>query len=231
MSDGFIDTYSGLEARTKIVDAITNNLANANTAGFKRDFGFILENETRIDAATQVDLAPGDLVPTANPLDAAINGPGFFALETPSGVRYTRSGNFGVNAAGELVNKDSLKVLSTSGSSIVVGEGEVEIRDGGIVTVDGNEVATLKVVNFANPAMLMKEGLSRFAWNGSASGVQNVSDPPVKGGYLERSNVNAIDEMVHLMSTYREFEVVQRTLKTLMTDMNSKLIQELGKLG
>jgi len=122
-------------------------------------------------------------------------------------------------------------VLSTSGSSIVVGEGEVEIRDGGIVTVDGNEVATLKVVNFANPAMLMKEGLSRFAWNGSASGVQNVSDPPVKGGYLERSNVNAIDEMVHLMSTYREFEVVQRTLKTLMTDMNSKLIQELGKLG
>ncbi|PYR83971.1 MAG: hypothetical protein DMG19_17800 [Acidobacteria bacterium] len=53
----------------------------------------------------------------------------------------------------------------------------------------------------------------------------------MKGGYLERSNVNAIDEMVHLMSAYREFEAVQRTMKTLMTDMNAKLIQELGKLS
>lgn len=231
MSDAFIDTYSALEARMKIVDVITNNLANANTAGFKRDFGFILQNETGLNATTKVDLAPGDIVPTANPLDAAINGPGFFAIETPNGVRYTRSGNFSVNAAGELVNKDSLKVLSTSGSPIVLGEGQVEIRDGGVVTVDGNEVGTLKVVNFGNPAMLMKEGLSRFAWNGPTSDVENLSDPPVKGGYLERSNVNAIDEMVHLMSAYREFEAVQRTLKTLMTDMNSKLIQELGKLG
>ena len=110
MTDAFIDTFSGLEARMKIVDAITNNLANANTAGFKRDFGFILENETRIDAATQVDLAPGDLVPTANPLDVAINGPGFFAIETSNGERYMRSGNLGVNAAGELVNKDSSHV-------------------------------------------------------------------------------------------------------------------------
>ena len=231
MTDAFIDTFSGLEARMKIVDAITNNLANANTAGFKRDFGFILENETGLEAATRVDLTPGELVPTANRLDAAINGPGFFALETSNGVRYTRAGNFGINAAGELVNKDSLKVLSSADSPIVVGEGEVEIRDGGIVTVDGNEVATLKVVNVANPAMLIKEGPSRFAWNWPASGVQNLSDPPVKGGYLERSNVNAIDEMVHLMSAYREFETVQRSLKTLMTDMNAKLIQELGKLG
>jgi len=231
MSDAFIDTYSALEARMKIIDTITNNLANANRAGFKRDFGFILQNATGVDAATKVDLAPGDLVPTANPLDVAINGPGFFAIETSNGERYMRSGNLGVNAAGELVNKDSLKVLSTSGSPIVAGEGDVEIRDGGVVTVNGNEVATLKVVNFANPAMLMKEGFNRFAWNGPASGVQNVSEPPVKGGYLERSNVNAIDEMVHLMSAYREFEAVQRAMKILMTDMNSKLIQELGKLS
>src|SRR3989442_10912632 len=158
MSDAYIDTYSALDARMKIVDVITNNLANANTAGFKRDFGFILQNETGFGAATKVDLAPGDLVPTGNPLDVAINGPGFFAIETSNGERYMRSGNLGVNAAGELVNKDSLKVLSTSGSPIVAGEGDVEIRDGGVVTVNDNEVATLKVVNFANPAMLMKEG-------------------------------------------------------------------------
>ena len=231
MSDSFVDAYSALEARMKIVDVITNNLANANTIGFKRDFGHVLQGETAFDVGTQIDLSSGDLVGTGNNLDAAINGSGFFAIETPSGVRYTRAGSFGLNAAGELVTKDALRVLSTSNSPIAVGEGRVEIRDGGVVMVDENEVATLKVVTFNDPARLEKEGFQRLVWTGDASGIQLASDPQVKGGYIERSNVNAIDEMVHLMAAYREFEAVQRTLKTLMTDMNSKLIQELGRLS
>lgn len=231
MSDPFIEAYSALDARMKIVDSIANNLANANTTGFKRDFGFILQNETGFDAGTQVDLQPGDVVSTGNELDAAINGPGFFALETPNGTRYTRAGNFALNTSGDLVTKDGLKVLSTSGSPIHVGDGKVEISDGGVVTVDGSEVASMKVVTFADAAQLRKEGSSRYAWSGPAAGIQDVSDPQVKGGYLERSNVSAVDEMVHLMSAYREFEAVQRTLRTLMTDMNSKLIQELGRLS
>jgi flagellar basal-body rod protein FlgG len=231
MSDSFVDAYSALEARMKIVDVITNNLANANTIGFKRDFGHVLQGETAFDVGTQIDLSSGDLVATGNNLDAAINGSGFFAIETPSGVRYSRAGSFGLNAAGELVTKDSQRVLSTSDTPIVVGEGRVEIRDGGVVMVDENEVATLKVVTFTDPTKLQKEGFQRLIWTGDASGIQQASDPQVKGGYIERSNVNAIDEMVHLMSAYREFEAVQRTLKTLMTDMNSKLIQELGRLS
>jgi flagellar basal-body rod protein FlgF len=230
MSDAFIDAYSALDARLKIVDVITNNLANANTVGFKRDFGHILEGETGFDVGTNIDLSSGDLIGTGNNLDAAINGEGFFAIETPSGERYTRAGSFGVNAAGELVTKDSMRVLSTSNQPIVLGEGKVEIRDGGIVTVDDNEVGTLKLVTFNDPSKLQKEGFQRLAWNGDPSGVRAVTDPQVKGGYIERSNVNAIDEMVHLMAAYREFEAVQRTLKTLVTDMNSKLIQELGRL-
>jgi flagellar basal-body rod protein FlgF len=230
MSDAFIDAYSALDARMKIVDVITNNLANANTVGFKRDFSHILEGETGFDVGTNIDLSSGDLIGTGNNLDAAINGEGFFAIETPSGERYTRAGSFGVNAAGELVTKDSMRVLSTSNQPIVLGEGKVEIRDGGIVTVDDNEVGTLKLVTFNDPSKLQKEGFQRLAWNGDPSGVRAVTDPQVKGGYTERSNVNAIDEMVHLMAAYREFEAVQRTLKTLVTDMNSKLIQELGRL-
>src|SRR5205085_3416025 len=74
MSDPFIDTYSALEARMKIVDVITNTLANVNTTGFKRDFGLILQNETGVDAGTQVDTSSGDLVPTGNALDVALNG-------------------------------------------------------------------------------------------------------------------------------------------------------------
>jgi flagellar basal-body rod protein FlgF len=231
MSDSFDSTYSAIDARMKIVDVISNNLANANTTGFKRDFGHILQNEVGSEAATQVDVSPGGLITTGNSLDAAISGSGFFVVETPNGPRYTRAGNFALNAAGELVTKDAMRVLSTSDSPITVGEGKVEINEGGVVTVDGNEVATLKVVTFADSAKLQKEGAYRFTWNGAASEIQPVTDPEVKGGYLERSNVNAIDEMVHLMSAYREFEAVQRTLKTMMTDMNAKLIQELGRLS
>jgi len=231
MSDPFIDVYSALEARMKIVDVITNNLANMNTTGFKRDFGNILQNETGFDVGTKIDLSPGDLVTTGNELDVALNGPGFFAIQTPNGVRYTRNGSFNLNAAGELVTKDGMAVLNASGSTIKVGHGKVAIQDGGFVTVDGNEIATLKVVNFTDSQKLQKEGLSRLIWTGAPGAVQDVPDVHLKSGALERSNVNAIDEMVHLMSAYREFEAVQRTLKTLMTDMNSKLVQELGRLS
>ena len=84
MSDAFIDTYSALDARMKLVDVITNNLANANTTGFKRDFGHILEAHAGVEAGTRVDFSGGDLVQTGNELDAAINGPGFFVVDTPS---------------------------------------------------------------------------------------------------------------------------------------------------
>lgn len=230
MSDSFTDAYSALEARMKIVDVITNNLANANTVGFKRDFGTVLQGSMGFDVGTRIDSSSGELINTGNDLDAAINGPGFFALETPAGVRYTRSGNFSVNAAGELITKDAMRVLSASGTPITVGDGKIEI-DGATVKVDGQEVATLQVVNFKNMTNLQKEGFYRFVFNGAPEEIATVSEPSVKSGYLERSNVNAIDEMVHLMSAYREFEAVQHTLKTLMTDMNGKLIQELGRIS
>ena len=215
----------------KVVDVITNNLANANTTGFKRDFATILQGQTGFDVGTQVDLSAGDMVTTGNDLDVAINGPGFFEIQTPDGVRYTRNGSLTVNATGELATKDGMPVLSSTGSTINVGRGKVSIQDGGAVTVNGNETATLKIVTFNDPQKLQKEGLNRIAWNGSPAGVQDVPAPKVTSGALERSNVNAVDEMIHLMSAYREFEAVQKTLRTMMSDMNGKLTQELGRLS
>ena len=206
MNDPYITAYSSLEARMKIVDVITNNLANSQTTGFKRDFGHVMQTAEGFDVGTAIDLTPG-------------------------GVRYTRNGSFSLNASGELVTKDGMKVLSSSGSPITVGEGNVAIQDGGIVTVEGNEVATLKIVTFKNDHDLMKEGFYRLIWKGDADGVQDVPEPKVKSGALERSNVNAMEEMVHLMVAFRDFEAVEKTLKTLTSDMNNKLVQELGKLS
>jgi len=127
MSDAFIDAYSALEARMKVVDVIANNLANANTTGFKRDFAHIFQGETEFETGTIVDVSPGDLVFTGNDLDAAINGPGFFVLQTPNGVRYTRNGSFSVTANGELVTKDGMRVLNKTGVPINVGKGKVAV--------------------------------------------------------------------------------------------------------
>lgn len=229
--DGFFNAYSALEARMKIVDVVANNLANSQTTGFKRDFGHVLQAANGFDVGTQVDLSAGDLINTGNELDVAIDGEGFFTVQTPQGVRYTRAGSFSLNNQGELVMKDGAKVLSTSGSTIVATEGAMVIQDGGLIAVDGNEIATLKIVNFSNVSKLQKEGFYRFEYLGTDDQVQELPEPRVKAGFLERSNVNPVSEMVHLMAAYREFEAVQRTVKTLMTDMNSKLIQELGRLS
>jgi len=231
MSDAILDAYSGLDSRMKMIEIITNNLANSQTTGFKRDFGRILESQQALDVGSTIDTSSGDLISTGNDLDVAINGQGFFAIQTPSGVRYTRNGSFSLNESGDLVTKEGMKVLSTSGSPINVAGSNVTIQDGGIVTSDGNEVATLKIVTFKNYDLLQKEGSNRLRWNGPADGVQDTDEPKVKGGSLERSNVNSMIEMVHLMAAYRDFESVQRTLKTLETDMNGKLIQELGNLS
>jgi flagellar basal-body rod protein FlgF len=231
MSDAFSDSYFALDARMKMLDIIANNLANAETTGFKRDFGTILELENTYQVGTSVDLSPGDLVATQNDLDVAINGAGFFAVQTPQGIRYTRAGNFALSDKGDLVTKDGMPVLSSSDSPIHVGAGSITIQGDGVVSADGNEIATLKIVNFRTTEGLQKEGFHRFLWSGSPQDIEDVPEPTVKSGYLERSNVNSGNEMVHLMAAYRDFESVQRAVKTLVTDMNTKLIQELGKMS
>jgi flagellar basal-body rod protein FlgF len=230
MSDAFTDAYVGLDSRMKMIEIVTNNLANAQTTGFKRDFGRVLESQQLLDVGTTIDTTAGPITSTQNPLDVAIDGEGFFAVQTPAGVRFTRNGSFSLDADGDLVTKQGMKVLSSSGSPINVSGNNIGIQDGGIVTADGNEVATLKVVTFQNINLLQKEGSNHFVWNGSTDGIHDVDQARVKSGSLERSNVNSMTEIIQLMGAYRDFESVQKTLKTLDGDMNAKLIQELGRI-
>jgi len=214
----------------KMIEIVTNNLANAQTTGFKRDFGRVLESQQLLDVGTTIDTTAGPITSTQNPLDVAIDGEGFFAIQTPAGVRFTRNGSFSLDASGDLVTKQGMKVLSSSGSPINVSGNNIGIQDGGIVTADGNEVATLKVVTFQNINLLQKEGSNHFVWNGSTDGIHDVDEARVKSGSVERSNVNSMTEIIQLMGAYRDFESVQKTLKTLDGDMNAKLIQELGRI-
>jgi flagellar basal body rod protein FlgG len=236
MSDALFSAYQALEARTHIVDIVANNLANAQTSGFKKDFSQVYEevvNEegaTDIGVRTHIDLSTGMLETTGRALDAAIDGPGFFVVATDAGERYTRAGNFQVNADGELVLSDGFRVIGADGGPIVMGEGAPRIDGGGDVFVNENLVGTLRIVNFDDPSQLEKEGASRFRWVGDESGVADSIDPRVRGGHLEASNVDPVMEMINLMSAFREFESMTQTLRSISNDMDQKLISELGSL-
>ena len=165
MNDAVFSAYQALEARMKMVDIIANNMANVQTSGFKRDFGQVLQETAEdgtalIEVYSKVDLGPGDLVSTGNDMDVAIEGSGYFAVETDNGIRYTRNGSFMVSGDGELVMKDGTRVLDDGDSPIPLGRGRISIQDTGDVLVDGNTVATLKLVDFNDPNFLQKEGLS-----------------------------------------------------------------------
>jgi flagellar basal-body rod protein FlgG len=231
MSDAFTAGYIGMDSRTRLIEIVTNNLANMQTTGFKADFGRLMESENSLSVGANIDMSSGEVGYTGNDLDVAIDGPGFFAVQTPGGVRYTRNGSFSLNESGDLVTKDGMKVLSTSGSPINARGLDVTIQEGGVVTVDGSEVATLKLVSFKNNTELQREGANRFIWTGSADGVQDVESPMIKGRALEHSNVNPTMEMVRLMTAYREFESVQKSVRTIDADLNGRLIQELGRLS
>ncbi len=235
MSDAIFAAYEALEARMKMVDIIANNLANVQTTGFKRDFGQVLEEvvsetEVNVEVVSQVDLTPGVLVTTGRELDAAIDGSGFFVIDTDNGTRYTRNGSFNVSSEGELVLKDGLRVLGDGDVPIFVGQGQVQVQDGGDIAVDGNVVGTLRIVDFDDPRFLRKEGMFRYEWIGDPTGVTDTLEPRVKGGHLEKSNVNSITEMVELMGAFREFESVAQTLRSITTDMDKQLLAELADL-
>ena len=235
MSDAIFAAYEALEARMKMVDIIANNLANVQTTGFKRDFGQVLEEvvsetEVSVEVVNRVDLTPGVLITTGRELDAAIDGSGFFVIDTDNGTRYTRNGSFSVSAEGELVLKDGLRVLGDGDVPIFVGPGQVQVQDGGDISVDGNVVGTLRIVDFDDTRFLRKEGMFRYEWIGDPAGVTDTLDPRVKGAHLEKSNVNSITEMVELMGAFREFESVAQTLRSITTDMDKQMLAELADL-
>ncbi len=236
MSDALFSAYQALETRMQIVDIVANNLANVQTSGFKKDFTQVFEEVVNEEGATDIgvrshiDMSTGVLQATGRDLDAGIDGPGFFVIEFEEEERYTRAGSFQINADGELVTPDGFRVLGSDGGSIVLEDGTPRIDRNGDVYVNDSVVGTLRVVSFDDPAMLEKDGLSRFRWTGEDAEVRDAIEPKVMGGYLESSNVNPVMEMITMMSAFREFESMSQTLRTISSNMDQRLITELGSL-
>ena len=222
----------GMSRRIAQQEVIANNLANVNTVGFKRDkvFQDILTDATSTSTPTENEVTvfeQGSMRETKNPLNMAIAGEGFFTMQTPEGIRYTRNGNFRLDPTGLLSLDDDTLVLGESGPIEI--RGNMNLSERGEVFVDGILVDRLQIVTFEQPYALRKAGNSLFFLNDPSQSEIEVEHIRVKQGFLEESNVNPIEEMVAMMTLYRYFEADQKAIQT-QDEILQQAVNEIGKV-
>ena len=220
-SPGYI-ILSRLALQNRATQVLAHNLANADTPGFRAlrpVFGEYIQRQDQggvppggrpvafvQDRATWREMDLGSMQVTGNPLDAAITGEGFFAVETPRGERYTRAGRFSLGEGGRIVDMEGNAVLNTDGAPIAVAPNDtrLEIMGDGTIRSENGVLGRLRVVRFDNPQALRAEGDRVFEANGAEA--QPVERPALRQGVLEGSNVRPILEMTRLTAELREFQ-------------------------
>lgn len=213
----------GLRQEKKF-EIIANHLANVDTNGYKAD---ILSFNQIFEAKLTVDHRQGPLKVTDNKLDVALGDEGFFKIQTPQGVRYTRDGNFTVNNNNMLVTQNGDAVLGTAGPIPIVGN-EIHINGIGEVQVDGEIVDQLDVVTFNNLDLLEKQGDSLYRYNGPAEDEVVPELVVVKQGALEKPNISVAVEMTNMIQTHRMYEAYQKMMQSF-DEINAKVITEVGR--
>jgi flagellar basal-body rod protein FlgF len=205
-------------------DTISNNLSNINTNAFKKEI-LSFDQALTMEISSSTDLSSGPIRYTGNDLDIAIEGPGFFKVKTPGGIRYTRNGSFTINPEGLLTTKNGDTILGQNGP-ISINEGNISIGGDGQITVNGEPVDKIVVEDFTQPRHLKKEGMSYYKYQGE--GVYNP-DINIQQGYIESSNVNPTEEMIKMVEALRVFESSQKAIQC-MDEMNSKMVNDVGLL-
>lgn len=282
MIPGLYTGASGMKAQMHRMDALSNNLANVDVKGYKRDisvskaFPQMLIRRTNDNGVYKfpfgsADMAPvvgqigtgveynesytvfsqGGLQQTDNPFDLALDGEGFFSVDTNAGERYTRNGSFHISKEGVLVTKEGNPVLGENGIIQIKKNNFVVDKKGNVyqnstfsgdpqrlVSMEENEwenlelVDTLKVVDFERPRFLKKQGTS--LWNTTAETGDILraalgSETKIEQGFLEGSNVNPVTEMVRMIEVNRSYEANQKTITT-QDSLTNRLLNDVLKV-
>ena len=246
MNSGLYTAFSGMQAQLDALEILANNLANVNTTAFKEQNSFITLLNKSVESTEEsgalartvnqsvmtraaTNMMEGSLAATQRDLDIAIEGNGFLAVQTPNGIRYTRNGNLQLGNNFVLSTSEGFPVLGTDKNRpITLGPGMVQINKDGEVSLDGERMGRLKVVTFEDLSLLKKEGNSLFIGPGDSS-AEKTSNAKIKAGFLEQSNVNPVASIVKMVGVLRHFEAIQKSINLMMNDINSKVIDKLGR--
>jgi flagellar basal-body rod protein FlgG len=240
---------SGLRARMEALDILSNNLANSNTGGFKldREFYSLYQSEQAVPANGQqpttlpviqkgwTDFQQGLVQPTGNPLDLALSGKGFFAVDGPSGPLYTRNGTFKLSPAGILTTMEGYPVRGVSPANQppkkiqTVSQGPIQIAADGTVQQDGQTLGQIQLVDFADPNALSKMGNSYYRVDPKVQAAP-AKDATVDQGKIENSNVAPAESAVRLVDLMRQYEMLQKAV-TLAAEMNKQAIDQVAHVG
>lgn len=233
--------YLGLSRQMVLrtnMNIIANNVANMNTPGFRGQNTLFEEYVSDpkgaddplsfvYDYGQYQDSKQGPMSATGNPLDVALNGPGFMAVDGPGDKpTYTRAGNFQLRADGTLVTSRDHPVQNTGGSAIVIPQGSLEVKiDGnGRVSTEAGEIGQIKVAEFDNIQQLVPVGDNLYTTDAAPVEAKKTT---FKQGYVEGSNVESVLEMTRMIETLRDFQSVQK----LMDSENERLRTAIRKLS
>lgn len=248
MIKGLYTSALGLSVLNKQQEITSNNLANAQTVGYKKD---VLVAESfpemlhyRLNAPEDygktppqvgslslgvnisevfIDQSAGTRKTSENPLAMSLAGEGFFTVSTPNGERYTRNGDFTTDAQGRLVTTAGYPLIGEKGEIVLDGTGIQVDQQGRIYNSDGVAVDRLKIVDFSTP--LSKEGDTLFV----GENPQTVAEPKVVQGTIEQSNVQILTEMVNMITIMRSYEANQKVIQSIDTSLD-KAVNEVGRV-
>jgi flagellar basal-body rod protein FlgF len=234
---GLIESVETMRGQEKRLEQISNNLANVDTGGYRKDEVSFREmlytaasGRQRVGKSVNImtDHAAGPVTGTGNPLDLAIAGDGFFQVQTPDGIRYTRAGNFRLDELGQLVTANGHPVLG-EGGAIVIGNGATAITPGGTIFVDGEQAGRLAIADFADRSVLEKEGLNYFRVQAGMAQEIAPAGYQISQGYLEGANVNVVNAMTEMIDLHRLYETQQKMISTI-DELDGQATRRVGSL-
>ena len=231
-----------MRSRLEALELLANNIANAATAGYKSDREFYnlyvapeslsgagLPSVLPVVERNWTDFSPGALNPTGNPADLALEGRGFFVVNSPSGSLYTRNGGFRISRSGELQTSEGYTVRAADGRVLRIDPSRsFDVNREGAVRQNGQEAGRLELVDFSAPEALVKQGGAYFRL-ADPKLAPSEAHPEVHQGKLEMANFSPAEAAIRLVGVMRQFETLQKAI-SMAGEMNRRAVEEVARV-
>jgi len=235
MIKGIFLAGRSLDSKFKNIEVIGNNLANVNSAGYKKAMPFneIISGLNKVTISQATNYAQGNMTPTGNPLDLAINGDAFFAVQSSNGIEVTRNGRFTISEDGFLVNGQGDKVLGKNGpininSSLLDKNSSLSISKNGEIKSGDLVLDNLMIVKPDESEKLIRQDGTNFITGDGSYNLASNDEFEIQQGYVEESNVNPIEEMTEMIKIHNEYDSASKMVNFLDQSLGQAI--EIGKV-